>query len=587
MEIFIDNTSTGEVYTLNVTADMRLREACDEISNQSGIDPNLIALLYEGENIVKLIGNDPLVSLGISGGENMQLSLSIKAQAIKDLSRIGITICKDTNYDFELQVIIRGDYHGSRIELLKLMDQAGVSITNSHKVLSRALRHEELFIKLLEMGGNINCVNPRGETLFHNCLNHDTQIFRMLTRLNADLQMTTSAIHPLLLAVIHYNYDFIQACLGNMDLDAPRDINGKTALHIAVSKNHQSIDVLLEGGASLLIKDHNGFNAVHHSMSSCENTITLLSKHADFKEALRAKDNYGRTPRFVLQTEECRKYNLVLLGVFEENGITTSPPDNNGNTVLHFQAEFDEISHSEAPAMGDFSAVNCNGDTPILCAIRKGNSKAVKDLLVLGPKNIVNDKSRQGNTTLHCAVINLKVDVMFMLLEAGVDITACNCAGKTAFDITNGHVLKQVLNRFENKTPPPSGVNEKIKYKQKTKSQSGGFSIREVGFVVLALCWFLLLLFPDLVTFIVEYVGGYSMITSVVSVISERHEILKISNYTSALSEQVANKLSSLNISYVEYAADVESPFSYLPSVATWINDGLMAVCRKASILFM
>ena len=119
---------------------------------------------------------------------------------------------------------------------------------------------------LIEAGANVNIINKLKETALHLVVQEG----------HADVVVT-------------------RLKRSGANLDA-QDINGKTALHIAVLGNHSEIaDTLIKEGADVDAKDKYGRTALHLAVLGNHSEIadTLIKAGAD----VNAKDIYGQTAR--------------------------------------------------------------------------------------------------------------------------------------------------------------------------------------------------------------------------------------------------------------------------------------------------
>ena len=73
---------------------------------------------------------------------------------------------------------------------------------------------------------------------------------------------------------------------------------------------------------------------------------------------------------------------------------------------------------------------NATDEAKLRAAVKMGRVDEVKDFLARAPQ-IVNNKDNMGNTLLHLAAVNGRVDVAQVLLDAGADVNARDNDGYT------------------------------------------------------------------------------------------------------------------------------------------------------------
>ncbi|KAF4953661.1 hypothetical protein FSARC_12346 [Fusarium sarcochroum] len=203
-------------------------------------------------------------------------------------------------------------------------------------------------------------------------------------------------------------------------------LNGLTALHAAIDNGHESVaSSLIERGATLSIRDNDGWSALHFSV------------------------RHGRTH---------------LVSKLLEEGAAIDVRDDQGWTTLHFASHFaDAVMTNNLLEKGAMKIINCEdekGRTALHVASKKGNESVVK--LLLDKKANVDLRDRDGNTALHLAAGASDADnstsnsdqssgsanaeakasqrvVIQLLLDASVDPEVTNNDTKTAIDIIMAH----------------------------------------------------------------------------------------------------------------------------------------------------
>ena len=86
-----------------------------------------------------------------------------------------------------------------------------------------------------------------------------------------------------------------------------------------------------------------------------------------------------------------------------------------------------------------------NGLSPLHYACGSGNLELLMELLARDVD--INKPTRDGDYSLHIAVVNNKKGVVEILLRSGVDPGIVNKDGKVAAELTTNNEIKQVLHR--------------------------------------------------------------------------------------------------------------------------------------------
>lgn len=169
---------------------------------------------------------------------------------------------------------------------------------------------------------------------------------------------------------------------------------GKTPLIYAAQEGHiEACEVLLKAGASPLINDVDGWNAMHWAAINGKNEIVkILSVQ---KALIDSKDKKGATPlKFAESFEHLDTYEALLK-------VGANPPtaDEHGMNAMHWAADY-------------------------------GKTEIVK--LLLTYTQYIDSKAKNGATPLMIAADQGHVEVCIALMKGGANLTATNEYGESA-----------------------------------------------------------------------------------------------------------------------------------------------------------
>ena len=116
-----------------------------------------------------------------------------------------------------------------------------------------------------------------------------------------------------------------------------------------------------------------------------------------------------------------------------EEGCPIGVKDSNGQSVLHWAVEFDQVDLiDQFVKVGlDVNAENNDGRTPLHSAAANGNLESVRKLLESGGKASMTVVAGNGGTPLHEAVAKGHKDVVSVLLEEGCPIGVKDSDGES------------------------------------------------------------------------------------------------------------------------------------------------------------
>ena len=202
----------------------------------------------------------------------------------------------------------------------------------------------------------------------------------------------------------------------------PKKVNekmeGKTALQLACYEGHHNIvEFLLKNKAELNVKDTEGDTALHYAAFGKEiKSIQLLLKHGADVNAVNTKNQSALHVSVHKNQPECCK---TLI----DEGCDPNLKDNDNDTAMHDAISEKEISPDILKCIlnskkAKFTIGNSRGFNVLHWAVLKDNKSSV-ELIVAQDQSCVNSKMKDGNTAIHIAAANDRVEIANILLMKG------------------------------------------------------------------------------------------------------------------------------------------------------------------------
>jgi len=281
---------------------------------------------------------------------------------------------------------------------------------------------------LLEHCANTNLRNHEGQTALHKSSQcDDIDIMHLILKHGPDVNaMDNNGSTPLHLAI------------SDSSLWHAKQVVGQEHCSNISIRNH--VGLLLDQGANINIRDHEGQTALHKASQCYDIDIMhLILKHGP---DVKAFDNNGLTPLHLAISDTSPWYAKQAIGLLLEHGANINIRNHEGQTALHKASRRDDIDtmHLILKHGPDVNALDNNGSTPLHLAISDDancwNVERAVRLLEHGPD--VNALDNNGSTTPHLVISYAYANswhierAVGLLLEHGANINLRNGQGLTA-----------------------------------------------------------------------------------------------------------------------------------------------------------
>ena len=160
---------------------------------------------------------------------------------------------------------------------------------------------------------------------------------------------------------------------------------------------------------SVTKRDSDSRTLLHNSQSASQ-TCSLLNQGAE----INAVDDEGWTPLMIAASAN----RIDIVEILIENNANLDLQNSYGNTALHYAASKNLIDIVKVLLSSDAKLLqNSIGHTPLHRAAMKG----FLDVLILFEKTFIDVADYQGNTALHLATEESRVDVIKYLIDLGAN----------------------------------------------------------------------------------------------------------------------------------------------------------------------
>ena len=300
---------------------------------------------------------------------------------------------------------------------------------------SRQNRHH-LIKLLIDKGIYVNSQNKNGTSPLQLASKFgDYEAVKELLDCNASIYVVDNVNDNSLHYALSWkcNTDVIKLLINRgIDVNA-QNTNGTTALHLTCeNSNYEVAQKLVENHACVKILDDDNNTALHYMSKSWKNNQNIVRLLIGEGLDINSRNIHGTT---ALQVA-CRNCNYHIAEYLLSCDASVNLLDNNYNNALHYASKSEHYNADIIKLLVEkFLSVdsqNRNGTTALQLACQQNNYTNAEKLLQCGAcVDLVDDK---GNNALHHVAKSRRdsVDVVELLIQAGVDVNARNKNGATA-----------------------------------------------------------------------------------------------------------------------------------------------------------
>ena len=459
LHIAIQNDASYEeiMLLIEMGAEINARNRDGESALYFAVDTNnrVIGekLLAEGADVFYAGNNNdsPLLLALSAGGESQEWLLT--SEVIKAQDSLGNT---------PLHIAAEYNLNNAMLNILEKGGDPNVQNTNGESPIFIAVKENNIIaIEILLLNGaDKNLRNYLGNTILHISVeaNAKDAAYSALNNgfdVNAQNSSGKTALH---IASQLNNIDMMNLLLEQGADIHSADIIGRTPLMDAIKmQSIQTIQYLLANGASALIPEMYGRNAFHEAVETKNLQVIEIIENAGANPL--ARDSYGTTPLSIAFEDSLELTEAVIA-----DNLFLS--DSDGNTPLHIAvSESVDSEILEYLLKEGYSADrrNSEGTTPLLLAVKKGNTEVTEIFLRRGADPFITNNSGEnavsyaikenqnilqtiamiagskqdvsGDTVLHYAARIANKETIEALIKIGVDPTIKNVSGETAADV--------------------------------------------------------------------------------------------------------------------------------------------------------
>ena len=220
--------------------------------------------------------------------------------------------------------------------------------------------------------------------------------------------------------------------------------HGRTAVHLAVKEGHvDTVEKLMQYRTDIMDdRDKNGHDPL--ALAAWQGNLQMVDMLLEFPHKIHGIDVSGRTPLHLAVESGVPEVVDLLLDKSAADPFAISFT---GNTPLHFAASlgYTDIMASLMERMDDVNDKNDKGDTALHLAASANHTMAVTTLIHSNHGCDIDARNLREETPLHCAVDKGNIAVVELLLVAGASLVATEKRGKRALDLAVRNGLVTVV----------------------------------------------------------------------------------------------------------------------------------------------
>lgn len=267
---------------------------------------------------------------------------------------------------------------------------------------------------LLAEGACVNYTSAQGSTLLHIAAERNSaDCAQLLLLYCAKIKTTPLGIEPLHQACTNDSVDVAQLLIRyrrqSVSAKTTKEHGRWTALHLAVKYNSiKCVELLLENGADIEARAFSGARPIDVAAALGHASIVtlLLDAGADGSIHMNAKGWYP-----IHSAAHAGQHRVValLLHKYPCTSKTTTPRAK--LTSLHMSSQFGCLNcmHHLFTYGANINARNCNGDTPLHCAVINGRRAAAQFLLIRGADGTIVNSNRQTPLQIACEMRDVEM----------------------------------------------------------------------------------------------------------------------------------------------------------------------------------
>ena len=193
--------------------------------------------------------------------------------------------------------------------------------------------------------------------------------------------------------------------------------HGRTAVHVAVKEGHiELVEKLIEYRTDIMDdRDKNGHDPL--ALAAWQGNVQMVDMLLEFPHKIHGVDVSGRTPLHLAVESGVPEVVDLLLG---ESAADPFAISFTGNTPLHFAASlgYTDIMTSLMESMDDVNEKNNKGETALHLAASANHTMAVTTLIYSNHGCDIDAGNLREETPLHCALDKGNIAVVELLLVA-------------------------------------------------------------------------------------------------------------------------------------------------------------------------